>query len=1344
MEQRISELEEQVKQLYQQGRYQDAVNLARQALDLSRQHFGEEHPGTATCLSNLAELYQAQGEYPQAEPLHRHALAIREQHLGPDHPITAGSLHNLADLYRSRGLSDEAEPLYQRALAICEQSLGPNHLDTARCLNSLALLHDEQGLSARAEPLYQQALAICEQSLGPDHPNTAIILNNLAVLYQKRRAYPQAETLYQRVLAIREQSLGPDHPDTVIILYNLADIYVVQAAYTKAEPLHQKALTIRERVLGPNHLDTAKSLKNLAMLYNGQGAYMRAEPLIQRALSIYEQSLGPDHPETAGILVNLAVLYCEQGVYAQAEPLLLRALDIHERKLDPDHPDIANSFYALGALYRLKGAYAQAEPLLLRALDIHERKLGPDQPETTIILNNLAHLYSTQGAYRKAEPLYQRALVVREQRFGPDHPATATCLSNLGNLYRKLAVYGKAEEFHQRALEIRERVLGSNHPDTANSLNNLAVLYKEMGVHDQAKSLLHRALDIDERNSGPNHPSTAQCLDNLAGLYNLEKAYEQAEEFHQRALEIRERVLGSNHPDTAQSLNNLAVVYREQGAYAQAEPLFQRAQAIFEQRFGLKHPALAPILQNLASIHYEQGAEKQAESFQQRALAICEQGLGPNHPDTAHNLNLLAALSVTMGRASEAFEFMQRATAINDHTLGQVFALSSESRRMAYLKTLRIYFDRFMSLVSQTELSTKPEAVQTALSLVLRRKAIDLEALAAQRNAVLSGQYPELAPQFQRLEGWREDIALKTLSSPGPEGLTEHQRTLAEWTTQKEALEKELAEQIPEMPLERTLRNVDHQAVARALPPGVTLLELVRFNVYNFKGIRANGDSYWLPARYLAFVLSGEESDNVHMVDLGEARPIDTLIDEFRKELERAMRIRSPGFIAEEEPTVAPPVVDPPHGTRFSLPPNPTTPVSTPEVDRTQELKKGLELRTKLFDPLVPFLGESTQLFIAPHEELTQVAFQVLPLADGRLLRDTYRISYLSTGRDVLRLGVSSGRTANDSIVIADPDFDLRLPTCASSSAKSSDDPPETSSSPDSGARAARHSRDLNRDLPFTRLPGAWNEGLQVTAKLRTAKLKVRLRLGKAALKGPIREAIASPLILHIATHGHFLPNQPYDPNKERAPGEGASARFTGPGMENPMLRAWLPLAGVNSWIAHKPVPAGVENGLFTAEEISGLILLDTEVVVVSACGSGLGEARRGEGVFGLRRAFVLAGAKTLIMSLWSVPDIATAILMGCFYDKLLAGERRDVSLHKAQDHVRTLTIGAMRSQWLTPDAIKRVADKNNTMREELQRLALEPDHDQPFAHPAFWGAFICQGDIAELPSKFTTKEKVS
>jgi CHAT domain-containing protein len=581
----------------------------------------------------------------------------------------------------------------------------------------------------------------------------------------------------------------------------------------------------------------------------------------------------------------------------------------------------------------------------------------------------------------------------------------------------------------------------------------------------------------------------------------------------------------------------------------------------------------------------------------------------------------------------------------------------------------------FLSLVWR-HLAGSADAVRSAVDLILRRKALGAEALAAQRDAVLGGRYPHLREAFDQLNLLRQRIAQKLLAGPAPgETPAAHEQTLAGWRDEQQQGETALARQIPEMNLQQQKNKANHRAVALALPEGVVLVEFVRFHVFDFHAVRGRDERQWQPARYLAFVPSAGQPEQVQMIDLGEADPIERIIATFRA-----------GVLGDP--------------TARKLVPLPR-PGSACETAAAVPASAGGLLRQMIFDPLRPALGDSVRLLLCPDGDLARLPFEVLPDREaGKRLLDTYRISYLATGRDLMRCGQPATQTPGPALVAADPDFDLSTSPgergCVSApredTAKSqrlsrgADATPLATRGADATPLAFRRSRDINRAGGVSRLPGTRREGERIAALLGVEPVLDRV------LDQPLR-AIRSPRIVHLATHGFFLEDQPHD-SGTGWPGLGAIDRLSSARFENPLLRSGLLLAGFNSWRSRGDVPAEAEDGMLTAEDVTGMDLLDTELVVLSACETGLGQVHVGEGVFGLRRAFALAGAKTLVMNLWKVPDEQTQELMVDFYSRILRGEGRAEALRQAQ----------------------------------LALLLKYPD-------PYYWGAFICQGDPGPLPT---------
>lgn len=1028
-----------------------------------------------------------------------------------------------------------------------------------------------------------------------------------------------------------------------------------QGNYEKAMALAVEARNLARETLGEERPEFAATLNNLASIYEATGEYAKTEPLLQQALSIRRKALGENDPEVVMSLNNLGYFYHATGRYAEARELFLRSMEITRAIVGEDNPFFVSSLNNLASLYKAMGDYAAVEPLYLKARDIQLRTSGESQSDYAIIIQNLAQLYALTGRYSEAEPLYRESLDVTRKISGEGRPQYARTLNNLASLYESMGRYGKAEPLYQQALALLVSSSGKNSPDTAAPLNNLAGLYKTMGDHDKAESFYLQANDVYRSVYGENHPAFAASLNNLADLYYSTRRLEDAERLYGKALQIQRAGLGEKHPDTALTMQNLGVLYKTTGKYKDAESLFMSALDVWKSILGDRSPDVALALNNLAALYHGMGRYPEAEPLYRKALEIRTAALGEDHPDVAVSLNGLAALCAATSREEEALELMKQAQGINDHLIRNIFTIASEKQRLRYLSILRGETDSFLSLVARLTPSS-PAAAAAGLDLVLKRKAIVAEAMAAERDAILGGRYPELESKLRELKILRFQIARKMMAGPGPDGIDEHRKTLAKWEEEKERIEVRLASEIPEINLERRVMKADRLAVAKALPRESALVEFVRYNPFDFNAIAAQGQPSWNAARYLAFVMPAGEPEKIAMIDLGPADDLDRTISEFRRRITGETDKR---------------------GERGLV-----TTAKRSEISET-----GADLRKAVFDPLLGSLRGRKRVFLAPDGNLYRLSFGALPAGPTRCLIDDYHIDYIGSGRDILRFGTVSQPGPSASLVAADPDYDLNEIAQA----------PQTANAvPDGRSRAA-----LLRTSPrFERLPGTRIEG-----ELIANMLGLKPLVDAAASKGRLR-AIHSPRVLHIATHGFFLPDQ--EPassqkgfeQKDSQPVERTDATMdlnAGPlsrSLENPLLRSGLALAGANAWLQGKTLPVEDEDGILTGEDASGLDLLSTELVVLSACETGLGDIRVGEGVFGLRRAFLLAGAKTLVMSLWKVPDAQTRMLMEGFYKRILEGSPREEALREAQ-------------------------------------LAVKESYPEPF----YWAAFICQGDPGPLPA---------
>ncbi|BAY09666.1 CHAT domain-containing tetratricopeptide repeat protein [Calothrix sp. NIES-2098] len=1137
-------------------------------------------------------------------------------------------------------------------------------LQEAEQLNQQANKLYQEGKYSSAIPLAERTLAIREQVLGSQHLDVAESLNNLAILYREQGNYQQAEPLFQRSLAIAEKVLGNSHPIVATSLNNLALVYQYLGNYQQAEPLFQRSLAIRTKVLGNEHPDVATSLNNLANLYQKQGKYQSAEPLYQQAVSIYEKLQGKEHPNVATSLNNLAEVYRLQGKYQQAEPLYQHALSIYNKVLGNSHQLVANTLNNLGLLYTAQAKYQQAEVLYQHSLDIYKKLFGEEHPEFASTLNNLAFLYKEIGNYQQSEVLYQRSLAIREKILGNAHPDVAQSLNNLALLYQAQGKYQQAEPFYQRSLAIIEKVLGKEHPHVALALNNLALLYQLQGKYQQAEPLFQRSLAIREKVLGDSHSDVAQSLNNLALLYQEQGNYDQAEILFQRSLAIDEKIVGKEHPDVALSLNNLANLYREEGKFPQAETLFQDALTIYEKTLGNEHPNVALTLNNLALVYQYQGNYQKAEPLLQRTLAIQEKILGNSHPDVALSLNNLAALYQYQGNYEKAEPLFLRSLAIYKKILGNEHpSVATNLTNLALLYQNRGDIARAIDFLHQAL-----EIEEHNLKLIF---------------AVGSEQRKQ---NYVRTFTGTTDLSISLALNGARNNSTAASLALTTVLRRKGLVLDAVADSIQILRAQLDSNPKTQKLFTQWLQVQQQLSSLVfseaEKQTANSKSQLEELDDEKQQLEAAISTKSAEfrtQTQSVELATIQAKIPQDAALVEIvqyqpynPKSKVIGQRWDKPRYaVAVLHSAGEPKWIDLGDAAEINqLAINFQAALATGKPFK----KLARSLDKQLIEPILPLLENARHLLISPDGQLTLIPFEALTNEQGQFLIQNYAFSYLTSGRDLLRFA-PSGNKSSAPLVLADIDYNNQLQAVAVAKA------------PDVRGSQNLRSGDL-ANLVFDPLDATKAEATAIKAVLPNAQVL----LGKDATETTIKK-LHSPSILHLATHGFFISDVEQNLNASR----GTEIATRSPKIlqiENPLLRSGLALAGANK---RNQVPANSDDGVLTALEVAGLDLRSTNLVVLSACETGRGDVQVGDGVYGLRRALVMAGAQTQILSLWQVDDAATKELMVKYYQSLKAGKGRHEALRSAQ---------------------------------------IELLNSQNYQHPRFWAAFVPSGNWTPLNEK--------
>lgn len=897
----------------------------------------------------------------------------------------------------------------------------------------------------------------------------------------------------------------------------------------------------------------------------------------------------------------------------------------------------------------------ETRELAARALALNRELHGERDLAATPAMNNSAVIAFFSGDYPTAERLWRTALETRRAALGEEHVDTAETMNNLANLLQTVGDYAAALPLYESSLAARERLLGADDPLVGKSLNNLATLLTNTGEYARALPYAERSLAVKQAGLGEDHPQVASSLSNLGQLLWETGDRERAQELFDRALAIWENAYGADHADVGAALQNNGERLRLAGDPGAAIPLFERTLAIWEKAYGPDHRAVANCLFSLAAALEAHGEDlARARALHERALTIREKALGPEHPAVGESLDLLAATQAKLGDLDTARRTLRRAIAVRRHALGEKHPSVAESlRRLAELDgDLGLALEAERIARSHLRLTGRSLAEEQALRYAATRHrgldlAVSLIASEADARLVFDELVRSRAVVLDAIAARTRGLRANT--DPEIEQLVARvsaaRSHLANLSVR--GPERLSIDAYRDLVRETRLETEEaERALAAASSDFARELERSKIGLADIesalppKSALVSYLTYRRPdgaRRYAAFVLAARKP--VRWIDLGAVTEIDDGVADWKREV-----VSVPGDIRR-----------------------------TPAEQERDYRSVATELRRRAWDPVAEHLGGVRRVFVVPEGSLNLLSLASLPGRTGYLLEERASIHYLSAERDLVP--EAGGVLGRGILALGGPDYAATRGEIASAGTRSGCGTMES--------------------LEFSPLPGAVAEVEGIVAMWERAGVGSATRLvGPGASEAELFRAVAGKRVLHMATHGFFL-------GGDCGSGPGSTRGLTiveapeAPSVDvrfSPLLLSGLALAGANR---RAEAPGPEEDGILTAQEITGLDLSGVEWAVLSACDTGVGEIRAGEGVFGLRRAIQVAGARTLIMSLWPVDDRATADFMAALYRGRL---ERGLD---STDAVRNAARSVLRS--------RRKAGEGT--------------------HPFYWAAFVAAGD---------------
>lgn len=835
---------------------------------------------------------------------------------------------------------------------------------------------------------------------------------------------------------------------------------------------------------------------------------------------------------------------------------------------------------------------------------------------------------------------------------------------------RNAGRYAQAAEQGRNSLQICEKILGTGHFYTQRARSTLAESYFEMGDHAACLRLEVRAVQTRREILGDWHPDLAMSLNSLGSLYKSQGDHAKAESLFLQALEICRQTLAEDDTDLAAVANNLACFYDEQGYGAKGEVLLKEAMDINRRAFGENHPAYATNLCNLGYNFLGQGKLAKAEPLLKQALEIRRRSLGAKHPRYAESVYALGTLYVQQNDAPKAEPLLKEALEIREATLGPNHpTLAPVLNELAILyrnknpdiaepwsrravEIMRRLLEESAHVQSERQQLAHRDVADYYLQTHLSVTARLPQAAASTYDLLLSWKGAVTARQrLTRVA--RSELAGDADAKKLFDELDSLSRQISAWTSASpDRLPKglDLPRKLAELGAQR---EQTESKLASRTEAFRRIKQGQKLTAADLQKQLPEGavliDYVGYQNQLAAFVLT---KDKLERFELGEVAPVAEAANRFRLAIKRA----APSA-GKDDPA------------RF--------------------------LREKLLDPLQTYLAKANLLLIAPDGPLHSLPFAALPgKQNGKYLLEEVPVAVIPVPQLLPELLAQRGaRQAEPSMMaLGDVDFDGNPVQVA-----------------DAKGQADWKRARAGEPMKWERLPGTKGEVLAIEAAFRKAFPKGKLTLLRdgAPTETAVRKLAPEHEFLHFATHGFFAPKEVKSALQRNISAQarllGAERMVSG---HHPGLLSGIVLAGANR-------PKDEDDGVLTALEVSELDLTKVELAVLSACETGLGESAGGEGVLGLQRAFQIAGARTVLTTLWSIPDEPTRVLMERFYANRLAKKMPALeALREAQ-------------QWMLNEG-RSHAD----VQRGIQRLEKTP---QPVAGgrlPAYyWAAFVLSGD---------------
>lgn len=1037
--------------------------------------------------------------------------------------------------------------------------------------------------------------------------------------------------------------------------------------YKSAIDVGQIALNLNYELFGETNEISLKLLNLLYSAYKKINNPLLARVCLEKMISIGVEIFGEKDPRNLSNLIVLARLYSELGEYQEAVKLIINIVDICKEVFGENNPDYVQSLESLALVYFILGDYQNALEIYLQAVELGEKVFGVNNPEYFASLSGLASIYSANGDYKKSLEIKLEVSEKYNRLLGEKHPDYLKSLNDLATEYLNLGDHKKALEMNMKVLKVYFEVYEENHPDYLTSMGQLALTYSALGEYKKALEIELKIADIQKELLGEKDLAYLFTLNNLASSYSDIGDYLNALEIGLKVVQLRKEVLSEMHPVYLTSLSNLASYYAHLGDHLVALEIYQKVISVQKKVLGEKHSDYISNLSSLAVIYSDLDEYSKALEIYLKVVELHEKILGEKHPDYLRSLSNLAGGYSDLNDSQKALEIFGKVVEIGKGTWGEshpyylnslINLAYSYSKLGNYQKSLELNLNA-NKLLKEVLGDNHPDFLLSLSSLAFTEIQLSKgnSALSHYRQMLNKKQeyvtdYFNLMTEHQRVQFWKQNSNSFIIFPMFLEKavISNHEETTDAYNFALFA--KGL--------LLNTTIDFDRLINDKGTPEAIAKFEELKLLKLQIQRISEKP----IAERYL----NVDSLENIAQKKETELVKLSKEYGDYTRNLKITWKDVQEKLLDKDvaiEFVEYPTLTDTVKYAALVLRKGWQYPRMIPlfRKDQIEEFisqeenyiysnhNVGKQIKKLVWEPLEEVIAPGERVYFSPAGILHQLAIENLPASDSTTLEDRYQLYRLSSTKElVIRNPAPKYQSA---VLYGGLEYELDEDKMLAESHKYEYEK-SRSYQPLRGYSDSQEG--------WESIGGTLLEVEDIGQKMQEKQYPNSIYTGSIGNEESFKSLSGkNNSIIHIATHGFF---STIEESKEtpfimqRLGDQQQDKPFI-----DPMLRSGLIMAGGNkAWLGEK-VPDNIEDGVLTAREISHMDLRGTDLVVLSACETGLGEVSS-EGVFGLQRSFKQAGVQTIMMSLWEVNDLPTRYMMTEFYSNLLNGkEKREAFL---------------------------------------------------------------------------------